>query len=400
MTQAFLVLNAGSSSIKFALYDLALALLCRGEVEEIGGARMTTSGPMTDALNAFGPPPQVTDRDTINAWLVGTLHQLHDIELCAAGHRIVHGGQKFSGPVLIDAQVLSDLRALIPLAPDHQPHNLAMVEAVAQQWPDLLQVACFDTAFHRTQPRLAEIFPLPRALTDEGIVRYGFHGLSYEYIASVLPNFLSADERRRVIVAHLGNGASLCAMKDGKSIATTMGFTTLDGLMMGTRSGTIDPGVVLHLIREKKMSPDQVADLLNKKSGLLGVSGISSDMRTLEASDDPHAQEARALFAYRAVRETGSLIAALGGLDAFVFTAGIGEHSTLMRRMICDGLAWMGLSLDPGCNKVYNTVISAAGSKIKVLVIPTNEEMAIAAGTRQLIGGTAETAVQAAEAQR
>jgi acetate kinase len=377
-----------------------LALLCRGEVEEIGGARMTTSGPMTDALNAFGPPPQVTDRDTINAWLVGTLHQLHDIELCAAGHRIVHGGQKFSGPVLIDAQVLSDLRALIPLAPDHQPHNLAMVEAVAQQWPDLLQVACFDTAFHRTQPRLAEIFPLPRALTDEGIVRYGFHGLSYEYIASVLPNFLSADERRRVIVAHLGNGASLCAMKDGKSIATTMGFTTLDGLMMGTRSGTIDPGVVLHLIREKKMSPDQVADLLNKKSGLLGVSGISSDMRTLEASDDPHAQEARALFAYRAVRETGSLIAALGGLDAFVFTAGIGEHSTLMRRMICDGLAWMGLSLDPGCNKVYNTVISAAGSKIKVLVIPTNEEMAIAAGTRQLIGGTAETAVQAAEAQR
>ncbi|MGA3303307.1 MAG: acetate/propionate family kinase [Methylovirgula sp.] len=313
---------------------------------------------------------------------------------------MVHGGQKFSGPVLIDAQVLSDLRALIPLAPDHQPHNLAMVEAVAQQWPDLLQVACFDTAFHRTQPRLAEIFPLPRALTDEGIVRYGFHGLSYEYIASVLPNFLSADERRRVIVAHLGNGASLCAMKDGKSIATTMGFTTLDGLMMGTRSGTIDPGVVLHLIREKKMSPDQVADLLNKKSGLLGVSGISSDMRTLEASDDPHAQEARALFAYRAVRETGSLIAALGGLDAFVFTAGIGEHSTLMRRMICDGLAWMGLSLDPGCNKVYNTVISAAGSKIKVLVIPTNEEMAIAAGTRQLIGGTAETAVQAAEAQR
>ncbi len=267
-----------------------------------------------------------------------------------------------------------------------------MVDAVARQWPDLPQVACFDTAFHRTQPRLAEIFPLPRALTDEGILRYGFHGLSYEYIASVLPNYLSADARRRVIVAHLGNGASLCAMKDGKSVATTMGFTTLDGLMMGTRSGAIDPGVVLHLIREKKMSPDDVADLLNKKSGLLGVSGISSDMRTLEASDDPHAQEARELFAYRVVRETGSLIAALGGLDAFVFTAGIGEHSTRMRQMICDGLAWTGLSLDPDRNKVSDTVISTTGSKIKVLVIPTNEEMAIAAGTRQLICRKAETA--------
>ncbi len=399
MTQALLVLNAGSSSIKFALYDLDLALLCRGEIEEIGGARMTTSGPFADALSAFGPPPQVTDRDTINAWLVGALHQLPDIELCAAGHRIVHGGQTFSGPVAIDAQVLSELRALIPLAPDHQPHNLAMVDAVTEQWPELPQIACFDTAFHRTQPRLAEIFPLPRALTDAGILRYGFHGLSYEYIASVLPDHLSANERRRVIVAHLGNGASLCALKDGKSIATTMGFTTLDGLMMGSRSGAIDPGVVLHLIREKKMSPEDVADLLNKKSGLLGVSGISSDMRTLEASDDPHAQEARALFAYRAVRETGSLIAALGGLDAFVFTAGIGEHSTLTRQMICDGLAWTGLSLDPNRNKASATVISAAGSKIKVLVIPTNEEMAIASGTRQLIGRKVEAAFQPLKVQ-
>lgn len=393
MTEAILVLNAGSSSVKFALYDLTLVLLCRGEIEEIGRAHMMVDGPMGEALNGLGAPPESTDRDVLNTWLVATLHKLPGLSLVATGHRIVHGGRSFSGPVLINSDVLAELRGLIPLAPDHQPHNLAVVEAVAQQWPDLPQIACFDTAFHRTQPRLAEIFPLPRALTDAGVLRYGFHGLSYQYIASVLPKYLGPGPGSRVIVAHLGNGASLCALKDGKSIATTMGFTTLDGLMMGSRSGAIDPGVVLYLITQKKMAASDVADLLNKKSGLLGVSGISSDMRTLEAADDPRAKEALDLFAYRAIRETGSLVAALGGLDAFVFTAGIGEHSTRMRQMICDGLAWTGLRLDAGRNAASATTISAAASKVGVFVIPTNEEMAIATDTCQLICRKAETAI-------
>lgn len=384
MTEALLVLNAGSSSLKFALYDLELVPLCRGEIEEIGRAHMVLSGPLAEQLKAFGAPPEQANRDRTNAWLIATLSKLPGLNLRAAGHRIVHGGQRFRGPVWIDAEVLGELRSLIPLAPDHQPHNLAMVAAVAAQWPDLPQVACFDTAFHRTQPRLAEIFPLPRALTDAGVLRYGFHGLSYQYIAGALPTYLGADADRRVIVAHLGNGASLCALKNRKSIATTMGFTTLDGLMMGTRSGSIDPGVVLHLILQQKMTAEAVSTLLNKQSGLLGVSGISSDVRTLEASSDPHAAEALELFAYRVIREAGSLIAALGGIDAFVFTAGIGEHSVQMRQMICKGLEWAGISLDSHRNAASEKCISTATSKICVLVIPTNEEMAIAANTRQL----------------
>jgi acetate kinase len=393
MTEALLTLNAGSSSVKFALYDLHLALLCRGEIEEIGRPHMEVSGLLADAVKALGAAPDSADRDVINAWLVATLHKLPNLTLRAAGHRIVHGGRNFSGPVWIDAKVLTELRTFIPLAPDHQPHNLAMVDAVAAQWPDLPQVACFDTAFHRTQPYLAEIFPLPRKLTEQGIIRYGFHGLSYQYIASVLPNYLGTNAYGRVIIAHLGNGASLCALKDGKSIATTMGFTTLDGLMMGTRCGSIDPGVVLHLILQEKMAAKEVADLLNKNSGLLGVSGISSDMRALEASAEPAAKEALDLFAYRVIRESGSLIAALGGLDAIVFTAGIGEHSVRMREMICKGLEWTGLSLDARANAGSATQISTASSKIAALVIPTNEEMAIASNTRQLICRKAEAAV-------
>jgi acetate kinase len=268
-----------------------------------------------------------------------------------------------------------------------------MVAAVSAQWPALPQVACFDTAFHRTQPRLAEIFPLPRALTDAGLLHYGFHGLSYQYIAGVLPNYLGTQARGRVIIAHLGNGASLCALKDGRSVATTMGFTTLDGLMMGTRSGAIDPGVVLHLIQQQKMTAEAVSDLLNKKSGLLGVSGISSDMRMLEASHDPHAAEALDLFAYRVIRESGSMMAALGGLDAFVFTAGIGEHSARMRQMICKGLEWTGLSLDSHRNEASEICISTAMSKVTALVIPTDEEMAIAADTCQLIHRDAKAAI-------
>ena len=395
MTEAILVLNAGSSSLKFALYDLELTLLCRGEIEEIGKPHMVVSGALAEALEALGPPPDETDRDVLNGWLVATVHRLPGITLRAAAHRIVHGGRNFHGPVWITAKVLDELKTFIPLAPDHQPHNLDVVEAVAKQWPDLPQVACFDTAFHRTQPRLAEIFPLPRALTDAGIIRYGFHGLSYQYIASVLPNYLGTDAYGRVIIAHLGNGASLCALKNGKSIATTMGFTTVEGLMMGTRSGSIDPGAVLHLILQEKMAAKDVADLLNKKSGLLGVSGISSDMRILEASSDPNAKEAINLFAYRAIREAGSLMSALGGLDAIVFTGGIGEHSVQTRQKICEGLAWTGLVLDTPRNTNSENRISTAASKIVALVIPTNEEMAIAANTRQLIYRKSDVAVGA-----
>jgi len=390
MTEALLVLNAGSSSLKFALYDMDLTVLCRGEIEEVGRSHISLSGPLAETIRAFGPPPEHAGRDPTNVWLVDSLHKLPGITMRAAGHRIVHGGQTFHGPVWIDAGVLEELRRLIPLAPDHQPHNLGVVEAVAKRWPDLPQVACFDTSFHRTQPRLAEIFALPRKLTDAGIVRYGFHGLSYEYIASVLPNYLGTGAYGRVIIAHLGNGASLCALKEGKSIATTMGFTTVEGLMMGTRSGSIDPGVILYLIQQQKMTPEEVSKLLNKQSGLLGVSGLSSDVRSLEASSDPHAVEALALFAYRVVRESGSLIAALGGIDAFVFTGGIGEHSVRMRQMICAGLEWTGLSLDPQRNEASAPLISTAESKIAALVIPTNEEKAIANDTRQLICRKAE----------
>ncbi len=340
---------------------------------------------MAENLNAFGPPPSDPDREVTNAWVVAALHTLPDITLVAAGHRIVHGGAKFKAPALLDAATIEALRGFIPLAPDHQPYNLAVIETVGREWPDLPQIGCFDTAFHRTQPRLAEIFPLPRALTDEGILRYGFHGISYRYIASTLPQYLGERATGRIIMAHLGNGASLCAYAGGKSVATTMGFTTIDGLMMGTRSGAIDPGVVLHLINHKGMSAKEVGDILNKQSGLLGVSGLASDMRTLESSSDPRAAEAFDLFAYRVIRESGSLIAAMGGLDAFVFTAGIGEHSARLREAVCNGLEWIGVALDHERNQRSDRRISADMSKIDVLVIPTNEELEIAMDVRRLI---------------
>ena len=320
-----------------------------------------------------------------NAWVVAALRELPDITLVAAGHRVVHGGARFKASVLLDAATIEALRGFIPLAPDHQPYNLAVIETVGREWPHLPQIGCFDTAFHRTQPRLAEIFALPRALTDEGILRYGFHGISYQYIASTLPQFLGARASGRIIMAHLGNGASLCAYAGGKSVATTMGFTTIDGLMMGTRSGAIDPGVVLHLINQKGMSAKEVGDILNERSGLLGVSGLASDVRSLESSSDSHAAEALDLFAYRVIRELGSLIAAMGGLDAFVFTAGIGEHSARMREAICKGLGWMGVALDRDRNQRSDRRISAETSKIDVLVIPTDEELEIALDVRRLI---------------
>ena len=302
----------------------------------------------------------------------------------AAGHRVVHGGRHFAEPARVTPDVLQQLEELVPLAPLHQPHNLSAIKALAERLPGLPQIACFDTSFHRTQPRLAELFALPRALADEGIIRYGFHGLSYDYIASVLGEHLGQRADGRVIVAHLGNGASMCAMRERKSVATSMGFTALHGLMMGRRCGTLDAGVVLHLLQNLGMSIDEVQHMLYRESGLLGVSGISNNMQVLLESTDAAAVEAVELYCYRAAGEIGRLAAALGGLDAVVFTAGIGENAGKVRQMICGQLTWMGLELDPGENARNATRISASGSAVEALVVPTNEELVIAKAVRAL----------------
>ncbi|ONF47199.1 acetate/propionate family kinase [Methylobacterium radiotolerans] len=388
MTPTILVLNAGSSSLKFALYEVGTETpLCRGGVSGIGGeTRTDASGAETSFLDA-SPAIRHADHATSVAWLLDALAGAPHLSLTAAGHRVVHGGPDFTEPVRVDGTVLAALDRLTPLAPAHQPHNLAAIRAVTEAWPDLPQVACFDTAFHRTQARLAQLFPIPRALTDAGIVRYGFHGLSYQHIAETLPRIAGERAEGRVIVAHLGHGASLCALKGRRSVATTMGFTALDGLMMGTRSGAVDPGLVLHLIRERGLDPDAVAHILNAESGLLGVSGLSDDVRVLQASADPRAAEALALFAYRAVREAGSLMAALGGLDALVFTAGIGENAPAVRTAICAGLAWAGVALDESRNAAGQGRISQAESAVAVYVIPADEEAPIARAVSRLVPG-------------
>jgi acetate kinase len=356
---AVLVVNAGSSSIKFAVYDEALRRLFHGHVE------LTSAG----------------HEAAIAAALARIEAQKPGWSLVAAGHRVVHGGDRFSAPTRISPDVLRKLEALCPLAPLHQPHNLAAIRAVAARRPDLPQVACFDTAFHQTQPALARLFALPKALTDAGIKRYGFHGLSYEYVAMRLPEVLGACADGKVIAAHLGNGASLCAMERRASVASTMGFTALEGLMMGTRTGAIDPGVLLYLLEEKHMTAPDLERLLYRESGLLGVSGLSNDMRTLLASPDPRAKLAVDLFVYRAAREIGSLAAALGGLDALVFTAGIGEHAAEVRAAVCKASRWLGVEIDSRANSVHGTLISTPQSRVAVAVLPTNEELMIARHT-------------------
>ena len=387
MTDAVLVLNVGSSSVKFALHAMpALTLICRGSVDAIGTerAKLRVSGPRADDFADIEPPRG--DHASVAEWLLGRLaERMPDVELVAAGHRVVHGGTVFADPVRVDAHVLEMLEGFVPLAPNHQPANLAAIRAVARAAPGLSQVACFDTAFHRTQPAHAQAYALPRSMTDEGIVRYGFHGLSYEYLAGVLPEFAGARANGRVVIAHLGHGASLCALRERRSIATTMGFTALDGLVMGTRSGAIDPGVVLYLVQQKGMTASGVSDLLYNRSGLLGVSGISDDLRALEADGGAHAEDAMDLFAYRAAREIGSLAAALGGLDVLVFSAGIGERSSAMRARICAYSAWLGVALDADANVANRPRIGAAGAPVDVFVIPTNEELAIARSVRALL---------------
>ncbi len=376
MTRALLVLNAGSSSVKFALHDRADgASLVRGQVERIGHGPALRLDGQTRPLNL-----QVgADHAAVLDWLMDHLPEVSGLEApVAAAHRVVHGGSDFSGPVVIDASALRRIRALAPLAPAHQPHNIAGIEAVARRFPDLPQVACFDTAFHRTQPRLEQLYALPRDLTDAGVLRYGFHGLSYDYIASRLPDVLGPRGEGRVAVLHLGNGASICGMERRRSAVTSMGFTALDGLMMGKRCGDLDPGVIFYLARERGLSIDQIETLLGERSGLLGVSGISSDMRDLLASDQPEAAEAVDLFVLTAVKQLGATAAALGGLDAMVFTGGIGEHAAEVRAGIVNGMGWLGAELDAAVNAAHKTRISPRGAALPAYVIPTNEEACIA----------------------
>jgi acetate kinase len=304
----------------------------------------------------------------------------------AVGHRIVHGGAAHRQPVRLDEALLTELHALVPLAPLHQPHNLAAIRAIAKLRPDLPQVACFDTAFHHDKPMVASRLALPRALHDLGIRRYGFHGLSYEYVARRLAGIDPALAGGRVVAAHLGNGASLCAMKGGRSVDTTMGFTALDGLMMGTRCGSLDPGVVLHLQSQMGMTVPEIEELLYQKAGLLGVSGMSSDMRMLIASDRPEAVEAVELFTWRAAREIGALVSSLGGVDGIVFTAGIGENSPEIRSRICQRLEWLGLEVNEPANAAGDVRISMPGSPVTVLVICTDEERMIACHTLDILG--------------
>jgi acetate kinase len=306
--------------------------------------------------------------------------------VAAVGHRVVHGGVRYASPIRIDAEVIAALMELAPLAPLHQPHNLAPIKAIAEAAPDIVQVACFDTAFHRGQPPLAQVFALPREFTDAGVRRYGFHGLSYEYVTTRLREVAPDLADRRLIVAHLGNGASLCAVRDGRSVATTMGFTAVDGLVMGTRCGSLDPGVLIYLMDVHGMDARALEDLVYKRSGLLGVSGLSSDMRTLQASSDPAAAEAVALFVYRIVREIGSLSAALGGLDGLIFTGGIGEHDAAVRAEIGAGSRWLGLELDNARNARGEGRISSEASDVASWVVPTDEELMIARHTAAVVG--------------
>jgi acetate kinase len=379
------VINAGSSSIKFALYEAGGSeqVLFRGQIERIGVApRLKVTNAHGDVAVSRDWPAEGFDHHAATREILRTGAELiHGTPVVGIGHRVVHGGVEYASPVRIDADVLASLARLVPLAPLHQPHNLAAIHAMAEAVPHIPQVACFDTAFHRSQTHLAQSFAVPRALTEAGVRRYGFHGLSYEYIISRLREIDPALAASRLVIAHLGNGASLCAVHHGRSVASTMGFTAVDGLMMGTRCGALDPGVLLYLMDEHKLGARDIEDLIYRKSGLLGVSGISSDMRTLRSSSDPHAAEAIALFVYRIVRETGSLAAALGGVDALVFTGGIGENDAATRAEVADGCRWLGVKLDEARNSRADGRISADGSPTAAWVLRTDEERMIARHT-------------------
>jgi acetate kinase len=380
------VINAGSSSLKFSVYAGETRLLS-GQVDGLG-VRPAASAIAQDG-SALAPPPFAAAPSTPSEALVAILpwirEQLRGQGLVALGHRVVHGGLRYSKPARVTAELLVELDALVPLAPLHEPHNLAPIRMAMQLNPKLPQVACFDTAFHRTASEIEQAFALPCALFNEGVRRYGFHGLSYEYIASVLPERAPDLADGRVVVAHLGNGCSACAMKSGVSVATTMGFTALDGLPMGTRCGALDPGVVLHLIQQKGLSVDAVTDLLYRQSGMLGLSGMSSDFRELLASDEPRARFAIDVFCHATARQIASLAGSLGGIDGIVFTAGVGENAAPIRAAICRACAWLGLELDEAANNEHQVRISKPESRIAAYVIKTDENLMIARHARRFI---------------
>ncbi len=381
------VVNAGSSSLKFSFYEGERRLLS-GQVDGIGvHPKATAVGARGEAIDPPEPggTPATAPSDLLPALIPWARQQLGGRDLAGLGHRVVHGGLRHSRPARVTAELMAELEALVPLAPLHEPHNLEPIKAALRLRPDLPQVACFDTAFHRTAPEVEQAFALPYSLFDEGVRRYGFHGLSYEYIASVLPQRAPEIANGRVVVAHLGNGCSACAMRAGVSVATTMGFTALDGLPMGTRCGELDPGVVLHLIQQKKMAADALVDLLYRRSGMLGLSGVSSDFRELLASEEPRARFAVELFCYRTARHIASLAAALGGLDAVVFTAGVGENAAPVRAAICRACAWLGLGLDEQANREHKERISTPESRVGAYVVKTDENLMIARHTRALV---------------
>ena len=381
------VVNAGSSSLKFAFYEGDRRLLS-GQAETAPGRKAITAAGADGTKVA---PPDLAAATAPGELLPDLLRWAQDRlggrRLAALGHRVVHGGLQHSQPARVTAELLAELDALVPLAPLHEPHNLEPIRAALAFAPDLPQIACFDTAFHRTIPQVAQAYALPYSLFDEGVRRYGFHGLSYEYIASVLPERAPQIARGRVIVAHLGNGASLCALQAGVSVATTMGFTALDGVPMGTRCGDLDPGVVLHLLQQKGMSAEALVDLLYRRSGMLGLSGLSADFRDLLASEDARARFAIEVFCYRVARHIGSLAAALGGLDAIVFTGGVGENAAPVRGTVCGACRWLGVELDAAANLRQHERITTPGSRTGAYVIKTDENLMIARHARALVTG-------------
>ncbi len=392
MIQAILVLNAGSSSIKFSVFiaqgtelDLGLHGQLEGLFTSPHFVAKTSDGNVVDE-KSWGEGVQLGHEGAMEHLRAFLREKRGGVHLAGFGHRVGHGGPKYSRPVRVDAQVLAELEQLIPLVPLHQPHNLAPIRTVLQRMPEVPQVACFDTAFHHTNPPLAQMFALPSTVTDGAVRRYGFHGLSYEYIASVLPERAPQAAAGKTVVLHLGSGSSMCALAGGKSVASSMGFSSLDGIPMGTRCGALDPGVILYLLESRKMDVRSLEKLLYSESGLLGVSGISSDVRVLLESQEPRAKLALDLFVYRIGRELGSLAAALGGLDAIVFTAGIGENAIAIRERVCRDAAWLGVELDPQANEKGGPCITTSRSRVAAWVLRTNEELMIARHTMGLLG--------------
>jgi acetate kinase len=390
MEPGLLIINAGSSSIKFAGYadrgDKEPAFLGKGQVEGLRTEpRFVCKNAVGEVMGEHQWHGAISHGEAIDHIIGWIEENAQSVRIAAAGHRVVFGGAQYTAPTRLDQRVIAAIEALVPFFPLHLPHNLAAIQALAERHPELPQVACFDNSFHRTQPKVAQWFALPRPLFDQGVRRYGFHGLSYEFIARALPAY--APDARRVVVAHLGSGASLCALRDGASVESTLGFSGLDGLPMGTRPGALDPGVLLYLLQAGGMDVKALEKLLYMESGLLGVSGISNDMRDLLASDDPRAEEAIALFVYHIGKHLGALAAVLGGIDALVFTAGIGEHAPAIRERVCRSAEWLGVRIDPAANNTGGPRITAAESPVSAWVIPTDEERMIAIHTLRMLEG-------------